>query len=136
MKDLLKAVDRHVKAFADVLEWELGGRKLVLDSLWINMLDPGGFHGSHIHPNSVVSGTYYVSIPEGASALKMEDPRLAFMMASPPRKPSAPRADQPFVSMVPKAGTLLLWESWLRHEVTLNRAEEERISISFNYAWR
>lgn len=29
----------------------------------------------------------------------------------------------------------LLWESWLRHEVPMNLAEEERISVSFNYEW-
>jgi uncharacterized protein (TIGR02466 family) len=28
-----------------------------------------------------------------------------------------------------------MWESWLRHEVPLNQAEEDRISVSFNYAW-
>jgi uncharacterized protein (TIGR02466 family) len=135
-KELAKHIDRHVKGFAKILEWELGDRKLVLDSLWINVLDPGGFHGSHIHPNSVISGTYYVDVPEGASTLRFEDPRLAFMMGSPPKKAKAAREVQPFVPMVPKPGTLLLWESWLRHEVSLNRAETERITISFNYAWR
>ncbi|MGC8169900.1 putative 2OG-Fe(II) oxygenase [Salmonella enterica] len=28
-----------------------------------------------------------------------------------------------------------MWESFLRHEVPVNRAEDERISISFNYNW-
>jgi uncharacterized protein (TIGR02466 family) len=31
---------------------------------------------------------------------------------------------------------VLMWESWLRHEVAASRAKAERISISFNYAWR
>ncbi|MFM2045709.1 MAG: hypothetical protein RLY86_4285 [Pseudomonadota bacterium] len=136
VKTLVKALDRHVAAFAKMQEWDLGGRKLELDSLWINVLDPGGFHGSHIHPNSVVSGTYYVQVPDGAGAIKFEDPRLPFLMAAPPRKPKAGREMQPTISVTPRGGTVLLWESWLRHEVPLNRAEEERISVSFNYAWR
>lgn len=136
VKTLKAHLDRHVKAYAKLQAWDLGGRKLELDSLWINVLEPGGFHGSHIHPNSVVSGTYYVRVPDGASALKFEDPRLALMMAAPPRRPKAPRDMQPSVPMAPREGTLLLWESWLRHEVPLNRAETERISYSFNYAWR
>ena len=39
---------------------------------------PGGMHTSHIHPHSVVSGTYYVAIPEGASAHQVRGsaPRL------------------------------------------------------------
>lgn len=136
VKTLKTQLDKHAKAYAKLQEWNLGDRKLELDSLWINVLDPGGFHGSHLHPNSVISGTYYVEIPEGASALRFEDPRLGLMMAAPPRKPKAPRDMQPFVPMQPTPGTLLLWESWLRHEVVLNQAESERISISFNYAWR
>jgi len=136
VKSLKGQIDRHVKAFAKELDWDLGDRKLVLDDIWINVLDPGGFHGSHIHPNSVVSGTYYVAVPKGAGAIRFEDPRLPLMMAAPPRKRRAPRDLQHSVAMDPVPGTLLLWESWLRHEVPLNRAEEERISISFNYAWR
>ncbi|MEA1672639.1 TIGR02466 family protein [Nitrospirillum sp. BR 11163] len=136
LKKLKAQLDRHAKAFAKVQDWDLGGRKLELDSLWINVLDPGGFHGSHIHPNSVISGTYYVRVPAGASVLKFEDPRLPFMMAAPPRKAKADRTLQPTITVAPREGTLLMWESWLRHEVALNRADEERISLSFNYAWR
>lgn len=134
VKALVKHLDRHAKAFAKLLDWDLGGRGLVLDSLWINVMDPGGFHGAHIHPNSIISGTYYVEVPDGSGAIRFEDPRLPLMMAAPPRRKKSP--DQPSVAFTPTAGSLLMWESWLRHEVSLNRAETERISISFNYAWR
>ncbi len=134
--ELLKELDKHVAAFAKELEFDLQGRKLVLDSLWINILPPGGIHTSHIHPHSVISGTYYVTIPEGASALKLEDPRLGFMMAAPPRKKKARPENRQFAYMQPQPGTVLLWESWLRHEVPLNEAESERISVSFNYSWQ
>lgn len=134
--ELKKALDAHVAAFAKELDYDLQGRKLTLDSLWINILPPGGVHTSHIHPHSVVSGTYYVTIPDGASALKLEDPRLGYMMAAPPRKAKAKPENRQFAYMNPAPGTVLLWESWLRHEVPLNEAESERISISFNYAWQ
>src|SRR4028118_1646451 len=87
--ELKRLLDTHVAAFAKALDYDLGAAKLQLDSLWINILPPGGVHTSHIHPHSVVSGTYYVTIPEGASALKFEDPRLGFMMAAPPRQTQA-----------------------------------------------
>jgi uncharacterized protein (TIGR02466 family) len=125
----------HVDAFAREIELDLGRGRLDLDSLWINVLAPGGYHTAHIHPYSVVSGTFYVSVPKGASALKLEDPRLAMMMAAPPRRARASRECLSFVSLEPRPGTLLLWESWLRHEVPVNRAETERISVSFNYRW-
>ena len=71
-----------VAAFADDLAFDLDDRPLPED-LWINILPEGGFHAAHIHPHSVISGTTYVSMPEGASALKLEDPRHAMMMAAP-----------------------------------------------------
>jgi uncharacterized protein (TIGR02466 family) len=134
---LKRKLDRHVAAFAQDLALELGARgRLALDSLWVNVLKPGSSHGGHIHPHSVISGTLYVATPSGAPGLKLEDPRLPMMMAAPPRRADAPPELASFVTLTPEAGTLFLWESWLRHEVAPNRARAERISVSFNYAWR
>jgi uncharacterized protein (TIGR02466 family) len=134
-KQLQKRLDKHVAEFAKTLDLDLGKKKLTLDSLWINILPEGGVHTSHIHPHSVVSGTTYVAMPEGASAIKFEDPRHAMMMAAPPRKAKASRENQSFIYIAPSPGDVLLWESYLRHEVPMNMAEEERISVSFNYNW-
>ena len=129
------ALDAHVAKFADALAFDLGGGTLELEDLWINILPEGGIHTAHIHPHSVISGTTYVAMPEGTSAIKFEDPRLPMMMAAPPRRKDAPEGLQPFIYVQPKVGDVLLWESWLRHEVPMNMAEDERISVSFNYRW-
>ncbi len=131
--DLVGVLDRHANAFAKILEFELDGKRLTLDSLWINILKPGGHHTAHIHPHSVISGTLYLFVPKDASAIKYEDPRLPMFMAAPPRKPTAKEKNKTFVAVQPAAGTLLLWESWLRHEVPVNHAKAERVSVSFNY---
>ncbi len=88
-------------------------------------------HGAHIHPQAAISGTYYVALPKGASAIRFEDPRLPLMMAAPAKRETA--RDKPFVTLAPTPGTLLLWESWLRHDVPQNEARRPRISVSFNY---
>jgi uncharacterized protein (TIGR02466 family) len=134
--ELKARLDRHAKAFARDLDFDLGRGRLKLDSLWVNILKPGAAHSGHIHPHSVLSGTVYVATPPGSSALKLEDPRLPLMMAAPPRRAEAPEAARSFVYLQPQAGTVLMWESWLRHEVPANRARAERISLSFNYGWR
>ncbi|NTT87338.1 TIGR02466 family protein [Tabrizicola fusiformis] len=133
--DLEKALDKHVAAFCDSLGFDLQGKKLKCNSLWINILPEGGTHASHIHPHSVISGTTYVSMPEGTSSLKLEDPRLPMMMMAPVVKKGAAQELQRFVYVKPVVGDVLLWESWLRHEVPMNMAEEDRISVSFNYGW-
>ena len=134
-KDLVKSIDKHVAEFAKDLHFDLGDKKIKLDSLWMNILPYGGVHTSHIHPHSVISGTVYVAMPKGTSAIKFEDPRLPMMMAAPTRKKKAPEDLRAFVYLTPDVGEVLLWESWLRHEVPVNMAEEDRISVSFNYGW-
>jgi uncharacterized protein (TIGR02466 family) len=134
-RELKKRLDREVADFAKELEFDLGGRKLELDSLWINVLPEGGVHTSHIHPRSVISGTIYVAMPDGASAIKFEDPRHAMMMYAPPRRAKASDGNRAFIYRAPQPGEALFWESWLRHEVPVNQADSERITVSFNYRW-
>ena len=122
--DLGKLLTRHAIAFARELGWE---RKPKLDSLWVNLLKSGGQHSGHIHPHSVLSGTFCVEVPVGSGAIRFEDPRLPLMMAAPPRADS-------FVTVQPRPGLLLLWESWLRHEVLAGTGRGERLSISVNFA--
>lgn len=134
-KDLVASLDTHVAEFAKDLEFDLDGKKLKLNALWINILPEGGIHTSHLHPHSVISGTTYVAMPEDASAIKFEDPRHAMMMAAPMRNANARDEMRSFIYVKPDVSDVLLWESWLRHEVPMNMAEEDRISISFNYGW-
>jgi len=131
--DLAKLLNRHAATFAAECAFDLGGRKPKLDSLWVNVMKPGAVHTGHIHPHSIISGTLYVATPPGAGAIKYEDPRLAMLMAAPTRLPDAPEELQPFIYVEPAPGMVLLWESWLRHEVMPHTGKGERISISFNY---
>jgi uncharacterized protein (TIGR02466 family) len=126
-------LDRHAAAYARALGFDLGGRRLKLDSLWANVMRPGGAHSGHLHPLSVLSGTVYVAVPEGAGGLRLEDPRLQAMMARPPLLPEA--GERPFVTLAPQPGSVLMWESWLRHEVPPHAGRGDRVSLSFNYAW-
>lgn len=131
--DLAKLLVRHAIKFAADCAFELD-RKPRLDSLWANLLKSGGQHSGHIHPNSIISGTFYVEVPAGSGTIRFEDPRLPLMMSAPPRQKDAPEELRPFVTVDPRPGLLLLWESWLRHEVLPGTGRGERLSISFNFA--
>ena len=133
--ELERLLDLHVARFVKELDWDLEDKAITLQDLWINILPEGGTHSGHIHPHSVISGTTYIAMPEGASALRFEDPRLPQMMAAPPRRKNARGDLRPFIYVTPRVGDVILWESWLRHEVPVNMSEEERISVSFNYHW-
>ena len=133
-ESLRRKLQRHVAAFSSAVGWDLRGRELKMTDCWVNIMPRHVVHGSHLHPHSTLSGTYYVQVPRGAPGIKFEDPRLDRFMAAPPRKAPAGRA-QPWVTFPAAAGRLVLFESWLRHEVVPNSVNAERISVSFNYNW-
>ena len=117
------------------LELDLAVGALEMTDCWVNIMGRGAAHGSHLHPLSTISGTYYVATPAGAPGLKLEDPRLERFMAASARSRTARRANRCWVTLPARAGRVVLFESWLRHEVVPYRHAAERVSISFNYSW-
>jgi uncharacterized protein (TIGR02466 family) len=132
---LARELDRHVAGFARRLQLDLTARALTMTDCWVNVMGRGAVHGAHLHPLSTISGTYYVAVPAGSPGLKFEDPRLERFMAAPPRLAGARRSNRAWVSLAARAGQVVLFESWLRHEVLPNPVAAERVSISFNYSW-
>lgn len=126
---------RHVTAFTTALDWNLKDRKLAMTDCWINVMPRMTAHPLHLHPLSALSGTYYVAVPAGAPGIKFEDPRLDRFMAAPPRKSGARRRNAAWITVPVAAGRLVLFESWLRHEVMPSRVSSDRVSVSFNYSW-
>jgi len=132
---LRRVLDGHVRRFAAELEFDLGEKPLTMTDCWVNVMPRGVSHGLHLHPLSAISGTYYVRVPRGAPGLKFEDPRLDRYMGAPPRRADAAERNKAWVVMPASPGTVLLFESWLRHEVAANPTRDTRVSISFNYGW-
>lgn len=119
----------HAKGFAKLEHWEMRGLTLKMTACWFNIMPKHTHHALHNHPQSVLSGAYYLSVPKGSTAIKFEDPRAGLFMNAPSKKrPSL------FHEVTPKAGAFVLFESWLRHEVPPNQSGAPRISISFNYS--
>ncbi len=133
--ELERRVTRHVLWFARRLEMELGEASLRMTTCWVNVMPRHAIHSLHLHPLSVISGTYYVKTPRGCSRLRFEDPRLDRFMAAPPRRPGCRPANRQHVTYPVETGRVILFESWLRHEVSSNTASSERVSVSFNYEW-
>lgn len=126
---------RHVKAFVAAAQWDLADKKLEMTDCWLNVMGCQVVHGLHLHPLSTLSGTYYVRVPRGSPGIKFEDPRLDRFMAAPPRTADVRSENMPWVTLPAVAGDVVLFESWLRHEVSPNVAAAERVSVSFNYNW-
>lgn len=132
---LEKMIAVHVRRYAQQLEFDLQSSQLVMSDCWVNVMPERVQHSLHLHPLSCISGTYYVHTPPGSSNIKFEDPRLSKFMAAPPKKAKCSPKNKQYVQFKARAGQLVLFESWLRHEVSANPSEQ-RVSVSFNYQWK
>ena len=133
---LEKWINARVARYAKDLEYDLGGGRLSMTTCWANYMRENTHHSLHVHPLSVISGTYYVQMPPQAPAIKFEDPRLPFFMHQPPRKLRCRPESKTHIEVKASAGELVLFESWMRHEVPIHSGPEPRVSISFNYDWQ
>lgn len=133
--DLKNQIDPHITKYIRRLGFLVKPSEIQLTRMWVNVMGPGCSHSMHLHPLSVISGTLYVEVPKGAPAIRFEDPRSSLFMARPPTKVSSAQTSALHHSHLPKAGEVVLFESWLRHEVHVNTAKSPRVSVSFNYDW-
>jgi uncharacterized protein (TIGR02466 family) len=98
---------------------------------WINLNAPGAAHALHTHPNTYLSGVYYVQTAAGANTINFHDPRPQTSVLRPPVTAlSSHNADQVVVSV--EDGVLLLFPAYLPHSVAPNTSDRLRISVSFN----
>ena len=126
------------KAVEDLAEYQgvdMSCHKAVIQKIWLNSMHNGAIHERHAHPGAHYSGTYYVNKPPGASRIRFYSPTADFWgLSMPPIEEEALNAiTAEYVEMDPIPGNLLVWNSWLYHEVLENKSTlQNRNTISFN----
>ena len=105
-----------------------------LGNMWANINPPGGYNQSHIHPNSLFSGVYYVKGQPNSGRLGLMDPRPGSQQCMPNRKKvKLPRELWRETYYDPIPGRLIMFPSWMWHKVEPNKSNDIRISVSFNF---
>lgn len=133
--ELKKQLDPHIPKFLKALGLQVPAREIQLSRMWVNVMGEGCSHPMHLHPLSVISGTFYLQTPKEGAAIRFEDPRLDQFMARPLAKAVTGQSSAYHYAHKPKAGEIILFESWMKHEVPAHAAKTKRISVSFNYDW-
>jgi uncharacterized protein (TIGR02466 family) len=118
----------------DIFKEECLDSEPFLGNMWANINPPGAFNRSHIHPNSLWSGVYYVKTQESCGHLKIEDPKTISLMSVPKRtNETLPKHLWKEVHYEPIQGRCIMFPSWLNHTVDVNQSNDIRISVSFNF---
>jgi uncharacterized protein (TIGR02466 family) len=100
-------------------------------SAWANVHNPGGYNVLHTHPGCVMSGSFYLSLPEGSGPLIFDDPRPGIQHNMHLFNGPYPNACMPFV-VEPRVGQLIVFPSWLGHLVEPHLSKINRICIAMN----
>ena len=104
-------------------------QRLVITQCWANRNPKGSKHHEHVHPNSIISGVMYFQINEKLPPIKFAKTNQDGMKLD-PEKYNNVNSESFMLSCKP--GELILFPSSLKHSVTINMSEEDRISVSFN----
>ena len=107
--------------------------RMQLGNLWININNKSGFNRPHRHPESTVSGVYYVSVPKDSGNIVFNHPAVvqSYHINSNTLKESNSINSSTW-HITPEAGLLIMFPSWLEHYVEPSNSDEDRISIAFN----
>lgn len=128
-KDLKKFVDAAVEEYFQATTAPFFDVKLRVTQSWLNYSEPGQFHHKHAHPNSFISGCFYVNADPTVD-------KIYFYRDGYERIKIHSENYNPYNSeswWLPVAtNQLILFPSYLTHMVETVQAKETRISLAFN----
>jgi uncharacterized protein (TIGR02466 family) len=109
------------------------GYKLKMDNLWFNANGKGHSNQIHTHSGSFLSGTFYVTVPNNASDISFyKNSNENYIIASAAHTKTHTVISGATCRYSPREGRMLLFPSYLPHEVLPSQIEQERVSLSFN----
>ncbi|MDB5807861.1 MAG: hypothetical protein JWN73_5183 [Betaproteobacteria bacterium] len=113
--------------FGERLSWSI-------KEMWVNVLETGGHQAMHNHANSFVSGVLYLtaSHPSAATVFVKSPAGSDFIFNNNhPGAAASPFNAGKYTTPAAAAGDLVLFPSYLLHEVPANRGEQ-RVTLAFN----
>ena len=126
--ELKKTINEHIKEYINII-YPNTNLDVYITQSWANYTEPNQYHHKHSHPNSFISGVFYVN------AIKNED-MIKFYKDLPPiyqinhNQPN--NYNSVDVAVLVETGDLVLFPSNFTHNVPPTTSKETRISISFN----
>ena len=132
LKKIKQFCEQHIKIYVEQVINPKQKLNFYITQSWLNVTNPGGYHHTHSHSNSLISGVFYISNEEDDRIIFEHPNRKLLEMTSFEFETS--NVWNTYVVTSPcETNTLLLFPSWLNHQVKPNdKATKDRISISFN----
>ena len=124
-KDFLK----HI--IEDEIGWEYIPNKQRVVAMWAIINKKNSYNVKHNHQNCYLSSAYYIKKPENSGDITFYDPKESKTYRFPEVEKHTNYSAES-VTIKPEEGDLLIFPSYLYHDVGVNLSDEERVVVSFN----
>jgi uncharacterized protein (TIGR02466 family) len=132
VQPLVEEINQRLEQIRNSIEF-IDSLHLRVESMWININHPYSYNSNHIHPNSYISGVYYVKIPENSGSLVLKHPSNLISLFTPTDiMKNYNIFNSSKLGIYPSESNLIMFPSWVEHEVKQNLSGEDRISFAFN----
>ncbi len=125
---IAKEVMDNFKACAWDYGYKLAGPAKL--SYWTIISTKYGYNKRHNHPGSLLSAVVYLQVPEKSGRIIFTDPRPCRIMETGFNRTQESKLAS--ITFEPKVGLMLVFPSWLEHEVEMTLSDEDRVIASFN----
>jgi len=130
-KPLTDQILQEAVAFGHTLGIDQDRYEMAFKDCWFNIYGYKDGQEVHDHKNSIISGSYYLRIPQGAAGLTVYSPVMDTMYIPPQKENNVYNTE--FDEIFVEEGLIVLFRSNLKHSVKPNPIHKDRISISFNF---
>ena len=126
--ELKKTINEHIKEYVNII-YPNSNLDVYITQSWANYTEPNQYHHKHSHPNSFISGVFYVNAIKNEDMIKFYKNSLPIYQINHNQANNYNSFD---VAVFVETGDLVLFPSNFEHNVPPTTSQETRISISFN----
>lgn len=128
-----EVVLKNARLFLENCGYDVDKYNLYVDNIWLNEMVSGSYHVMHSHYGKVVSGCFYVDVPKNSGGVVFTGP-LSRIDKSNIKVKNYTIFNSGEWTVNPEPGSMLMWESYLIHEVPKTSFNGIRRSIAFDVA--
>ena len=96
-------------------------KEVIIDTMWGNISPPGSFNWPHAHSifgTEVYAGVLYLQVPKNSGEIMFQHPLAK---------------NSSLYKVMPVNNQLIIFPGYLTHSVDVNKSNDVRISIAFNF---
>lgn len=135
LRELRGKVESGITEYMDHLGVDQDKISINITTSWVNQYARGDSTHQHSHSNSIISGVYYLENCDETAPIQFHRaPGYVNLWPNtinlPIKQHNALNID--VITVIPKAGELIMWPSHLAHSVPPNESDTKRHTIAFN----